>query len=220
MYDNNMENRKTLETFSLSIITDNEAQTVKIEKFSSEDGEYVLVLAQKIIYIWTKDGEKLGSQDISSYLNGGAYYSLIPLEKDSSNNLCYYIGFLDTSTKDIKLVSFSYQLSSNTNSHLSTKNYIPVTSTRNLLAIAGISCEILLPSSSSNKVITCFYFISANEELNAITFDSFSSLTEKNEYSQNLRIFKQINHLKTITICNKKKVFIVVMSSVNCFNTN
>ena len=121
-------------------------------QFLSEDGENVIVIQNEIIYIFSKNGNYLSSNNISSLnlISSGKSYSMVPY--DHSGNQ-YYFAIIYINEGDIYFKQYVFYSSNNNISLINT--FIYNTNIEGSKANSGISCSLM--KISNNKVITCFY---------------------------------------------------------------
>lgn len=119
-------------------------------QFLKEDGEYVIVGKNYNIYIFSKFGEFLSSQELG-YLSSSTCYSIVPY--GHSNNL-YYFALMYISGKSIIFKNYRFNSLSNETSQFQSFSYT-TNITGNLNPENAISCSLM--KYSNKNVITCFY---------------------------------------------------------------
>ena len=130
------------------------ARSTTIYQFSNEDGNIIMIITFRDLYIFSQEGESLFKKENLNFLKTDNYYYIIPYNKVDNYHLIYII-YLDNSDHSPKFSKIIFD---------STKNYsesIEIFSPEvlNLDEIETIFLNIdcTLMEYNNKKIITCFY---------------------------------------------------------------
>jgi hypothetical protein len=167
-YNFDSENRMT---------TEDEAEKTAIAEYT--DGT-VITLVKNILYILNSGKTYIKKQDLTTYLENGKSFSLIPYAHDSPNYY-YIVSFFDDGNISIKYFYFTTDTSLNQNNLKAFLTYQPNSSLGTPTNLRGnaISCRIMIYN--SKDVLTCFYQINSPNELSVSSYYiSENQITEVN----------------------------------------
>lgn len=194
-----------------------------ISQFSGEDDEnevrYLLILINKILFVFSEKGYYLFYKDISSELSSNNILSLVAY-KFSNNNYFFAIGYTDISTLNYLFSYYKIYFDSNNVSQISLINqkdgrlyfnnqYYYILSEKN-------SCNKMI-SSSFGVVLTCFYsLIHMQNSMAAFSFNpdnDFEILFMSNIYDEGDN--KLIQYISSVTNNDGSKAFICYIIETN-----
>ena len=214
-FDQAMESEDTNKNISFSSALD--VSKIAMAQFPNDLGGYILILANKIFYIFDNDKNLVKSEEITdNNINNGLNYHLIPYKNDD-NKLHIIFSYVNNYySTDFNLVYFINDLNDN-NSNLTfylTKSYVIPNQYRQIAY--GAPCLLMSSISSlniNNKLITCFCFIrTAPLQILSTTFNPEDNLTEIEDlrsYSNSSYLSENLYSISSSTDQNKAIVYLV-----------
>ena len=189
-----------------------ESEKVAMAQFSEEDGEYIIILSNEIIYFFESDGTKINDVNLTDIIDAN-YYCLIPFKKE--NNYLYYLISYPFEV-GLTIKQFKFDIDSLTNEMIMSKTY-PIYlqysdysySTPN--KIVGISCLFMSTSTMDHDILTCFYSIYYPTEIQTKSFDpnnNFNELIELFYCDYKGDDFPFLFHISAETNQDKKKTLL------------
>ena len=193
-------------------IQETNIDTISMAQFEKQYGEYILILAQDRIYIFSSDETLLKDYNLSSLING-KHYSLIPYRKYENDYLDYFILFVNN--LNIYIKHFRFDLNNQINQ---IENEIYFESFTSLGAKAGvlngINCIFMAPISSfniSHDLLTCFYSVHFPSSIVSSVYDQENNFTEIIKYYQSSSYFSfECSYVNGITNKYKSKALVFI----------
>ena len=183
---------------------------IEMTQFSSDDGGYILVTVQNILYIFDNNKKLKKNYNLTEEINSDQY-QLIPYKKDNNNILYFIISYIES--LQIVLSIFQFDLNNlDSDFIINKKSYTPVHNDGYLNLINSLSCTFMSYSSSEiNNILTCFMGIMYPFRLYSTSINHEDNFTE----IENLRSYKDIgevqpSHIISTTDDNKQKAIIIV----------
>jgi hypothetical protein len=136
------------------LIEYNDLDKITMTQFSSEDGGYILVTVQNILYIFDNNKELKKNYNLTEEINSDQY-QIIPYKKDN-NILNFIISYIES--LQIVLSIFQFNLNNlDSDFIINKKYYTPVHNEGYLNSINSLSCIFMSYSSSEIiTILTCF----------------------------------------------------------------
>ena len=178
-------------------------------QFSLDDGGYLLVAIQNILYIFDNNKELKKNYNLTEEINADQY-QIIPYKNDN-NILNFFISYIYS----LQLILSIFQFDLNnleSDFIINKKYYTPVNDNGYLNAINGLSCTFISNSSSGiNTILTCFLGIIYPSKLYSTSIDLEDNFTE----IESLRAYQdigeqQISYVISATDENKQKAIILI----------
>ena len=196
LYNSELKNEVSLFNFTTKLT---EPENVRMEQFSSKDGGYILIIAQQILYIFTKNG-------VLKYSYTPPYSKILVLYNKTGNDLYYILGDL-TNPHGIGLYKFDlstreiYEISINSFNSISYTNF-------------GYSCATTAPTDINRLILTCIHlgYGSNGSSMFVKCFDVQNNFNDLTDYNAQEDITNNGNVVLSKTNEDKTKVFILMGS--------
>ena len=156
-----------------------------ISQFDANNGGYLMILANEIMYFFKYDGTFINKADLSGSINS-TYYTLIPY-KTESNYLHYIISYpLTTLSFGFKYFKFSFS-SPFTNEVIKEKTITPSIQSTNpynpdqpysVDFLSGGRCLFMTHPTLNKEIFVCFYAIRYPMEVQTRSFDPDNNFNE------------------------------------------
>ena len=212
-------------TFATPIqIQNQDFEGISMAQFDQENGEYILILVNSIIYIFKSDETLLNSSDISSVVavseNKEKYYSLIPYKKYDNNFIDYFILYVYN--LNIYIKHFNLDINTKNNEIKNEKNFQSFNENGgNANVLNGINCIFMSPIPSFNvsyDLLTCFYCVNYPPSIASSVYDQDNNFTEiKRFYRNNSNFTHECSYVNGITNQNKNKALIYINQGTKPF---
>ena len=184
---------------------------ITMTQFPSDDGGYILLLVQNILYIFNNNKELKKNYNLTEEINGDQY-QIIPYKND--NNI---LNFIISYIKSLQIVLSIFKIDLNnldTGFIINKKSYTPVPNEGYLTSIKGLSCIFMSYSSSQTikiTILTCFLGITYPYKLHSFSINPEDNFTE----IESLRTYQDIeqqqpSHIISATDENKQKAILLV----------
>ena len=199
--------------FNFSISSDNMGQ-IRMAQFSEDNGEFILILINNVLYIFDGNENELISIKLGHRIKP-INYSLIP-NKKSNNHLYFIISYVYSNS--LILINCKYSLIIKNVKKEKKIFYVQDLDTD----LKGARCIFMNPPlsllHSPNSILTCFYY--TNKEIFSIFFKQDNNLNEIISLKSNISIPVISNgsiYLNTKTNENKQKALIYMLLDNNIF---
>ena len=207
-YDSNKEeniNKKI--KFNTPILTKEENDKISISQFPEKQGDYIIIFAINIIYIFREDGailQEFNFEEKNKYEN----IKIIPYKKEN-NNLFYFISYQYTnSRKKFGFNLYKYDLINKKNTLEKNKIIEPIKNMINSKSydLLGENCILMRNNKLEEDIFACFFGVRYPFEIQVKTFSIKNELLEeKNNYKYYIGYF-EINEFNLISaISNYEK---------------
>ena len=182
---------------------------ITMTQFSSEDGGYILVTVQNILYIFDNNKELIKNYNLTEEITADQY-QIIPYKNDN-NILNFIISYIES----LKIVLSIFQFDLNnldSDFIINKKSYTPVHNEGYINSINSLSCIFMSYfSSDKNIILTCFLGIIYPYKLYSTSINLEGNFTE----IESLRAYQdielqQLSHIISATDKNKQKAIILV----------
>ena len=172
------------------LFLENGMEKIELSQFSDQDGEYIMILINSIIYFFDKDGNRISYSYLSDSLKE-YNYNLIPYKKEN-NYLHYLITYPAKNKKSFNIEYFKFDINyPHSNQLLSSKN-IQLNQIQNEnnypINISKINCIFMSHSKLNREILVCFYAFSYIKT--EIQIKSFDPLYDFNEISEFFRKYE------------------------------
>ena len=165
-------------------------EKIELSQFSDQDGEYIMILINSIIYFFDKDGNRISYSYLSDSLKE-YNYNLIPYKKEN-NYLHYLITYPAKNKKSFNIEYFKFDVNYPHSNQLLSSKSIELNQTQNEnnnpINISKINCIFMSPSKLNREILVCFYAFSYIKT--EIQIKSFDPLYDFNEISEFFRKYE------------------------------
>jgi len=210
-YDESLTNENEKNITFETPIDQNNIDGISMAQFKEINWEYILILVNKIIYIFKSDETYLNRFDLSPQING-EHYCLIPYKKYDNEFLDYFILFVND--KNIYIKHFRLDLNITKNeikNDLCFKSFNYKGEDAN--HITGINCIFMAPISFdiNHDLLTCFYSVNYPPSIVSSLYDQEDNFTEVARFYQNYSAFEYYcSYVNGVTNEDKAKALIYI----------
>ena len=153
-----------------------------ISQFDADNGGYLMVLANEIMYFFKHDGTLINKVDLSGSINS-TYYTLIPYKNE--DNYLHYIISYPLTTLSFGFTYYKFNINSpNTNLIVKEKTITPSIQSQSssINFLSGSRCLFMTHPVLNREILVCFYAIRLPMEVQTRSFDPSNDFNEIDSY--------------------------------------
>ena len=199
LYDSEFQSYTNFQKFEENEMVNSTEDSLKssICQFLNTDEKYILLLQMDYIFIYDENGLLIKKANLTNIL-GKSQYNLLPFKKEN-NNLFFIISYYEKGIiNHINIIEYSIDILSGNINEIQHIDFLPriKASTYSLSDHSMISCQILSNENYKN-ILSCFFFISWQLELQVLSYDLDNNLQNISDY-ENAKLMNEFNYMHTI----------------------
>ena len=197
------------------IFSEAELDFISFEQSPSEEGGYIFCRLKNNIFIFDENLDFLEKLEVNEINN---YYCIMNIYTSSEGKLSLSISYIND-IQNLRLLMFQININDENNRVVSINNVAQevINQETNTLEKAldkKISCELILKSQFSNKLLTCFAIEEKSFSIIASIFNPENNL-EFLSFSQNSLKIDIFSSLNSVISSNKKIILICYIDSTS-----